>query len=163
MINFFQLYKWLAVPYAEPPVGDKRFKAPESKKTLKKPLEASEIPNSCMQLINKKLSDKLKFSHPYELADDSISKPSEDCLYLNIYVPKKDFKIKKKPILIVIHGGDGTTGTGSLDIQEPSVFAAMTNTIVVTVNYRLGIFGFLQIEGNNGNFNYQFSTLISWF
>lgn len=146
------MYKWLSVPYAEPPVGERRFKDPEPKKPLSSTLQASKVANSCMQLVNQKLSEKLEFSHPYELAKDSISQTSEDCLFLNIYAPEKDFATKKKPILIVIHGGDGTTGTGSLDIQEPSVFAAMTNTIVVTFNYRLGIFGFARIEGDKGIF-----------
>jgi para-nitrobenzyl esterase len=104
-----------------------------------------------MQLINKNISAKLEFTKPFELSEDSISNISEDCLYLNIYAPVDDnFMIKKKPILFVIHGGDGNTGTGALDITEPSIFVTFTDTIVVTINYRLGIFGFLSLNGNDG-------------
>lgn len=64
-----------------------------------------------MQLINLNLSPNLEFSYPFELAKDSTSQISEDCLYLNIYAPvSDDFMVKKKPIMVVIHGGDGTTG-----------------------------------------------------
>ena len=64
-----------------------------------------------MQLINMTLSEDLRFSRPYDLAKNSTSKISEDCLYLNIYAPAdSNFMVKKKPILVIIHGGDGTTG-----------------------------------------------------
>lgn len=145
-----KLYTWLAIPYAEPPTKDKRFKPPEPKKSMSEIYKANKVPNSCMQLFNKKISQNLEFTLPFELKKDSISKISEDCLYLNIYAPASDdFMVKKKPIMVVIHGGDGTTGSGSLDIHEPSIFATMTNTIVVTFNYRLGAFGFLRIEGSD--------------
>ncbi len=109
-----------------------------------------------MQLINKNVTSQLEFTKLFELAVDSSIKTSEDCLFLNIHAPiDEDYMIKKKPVLFVIHGGDGTTGTGSLDIQEPSVFASMTNTIVVTFNYRLGIFGFLNINGEEGKLKWN--------
>ena len=49
--------------------------------------------------------------------------------------------------MVVFHGGDGT---GSLDIHEPSAFVTLTDTIVITFNYRIGIFGFLNIENEDG-------------
>ena len=104
-----------------------------------------------MQLVNMNLSPNLEFSKPYELKKSSAKKVSEDCLYLSIYAPvDDDYMINKKPIMVVIHGGDGTTGSGNLDIQEPSAFVAMSNTIVITLNYRLGIFGFLRLGDNQG-------------
>lgn len=152
-----KLYKWTSIPYAEPPLGDNRFRRADPKNKVSDTLDATKVSNSCMQLINMKLSSNLEFSKPYELAKDSSSRISEDCLYLNIYAPANDdFMIKKKPIMVVIHGGDGPTGSGSLDINEPSVFVTTTDTIVVTFNYRLGIFGFLRldddddIQGNQG-------------
>ena len=144
----FQIFKWSSIPYAEPPIDANRFKAPIPIKPYTSILDATQAPNSCMQLINKNVTSQLEFTKLFELAVDSSIKTSEDCLFLNIHAPiDEDYMIKKKPILFVIHGGDGTTGTGSLDIQEPSVFASMTNTIVITFNYRLGIFGFLNING----------------
>lgn len=146
-----KLYKWQSIPYAEAPIDSKRFKPPMPKSQLSDTLEATKVPNSCMQLIHEKLSPKLEFSKPFELAKNSTSSISEDCLFLNIYAPVDDnFMIKKKPILFIIHGGDETTGTGSLDIHEPSVFSSLTDTIVVTFNYRIGIFGFLRIDNDEG-------------
>ncbi len=105
-----------------------------------------------MQLINRNLSSKIEFTKPFELSSDSISRINEDCLYLNIYAPIDEFNlVRKKPILIIIHGGD-MTGASSLDIQDPSIFSSITDTIVVTFNYRLGIFGFIHINGNEGNY-----------
>lgn len=60
------------------------------------------------------LTENLEFSRPYDLAKNSTSRMSEDCLYLNIYAPvDSNFMTKKKPIMVVIHGGDGTTGKNS--------------------------------------------------
>lgn len=149
-----KLIIWTGVPYAEPPIGNKRFKEAVPKTPFSEVLETKKVANSCMQLVNMQISSNLEFSKPYELAKNSTSNISEDCLYLNIYVPKSDDDdnddSKKKAIMFIIHGGDGTTGSGSLDIHEPSVFATLTNTIVVTINYRLGIFGFLKINENDG-------------
>lgn len=145
-----KLYIWQSIPYAEAPVGAKRFKSPEPKSKLSDTYEATKVPNSCMQMIRMKISEKIEFSKPYELAKNSTSRTSEDCLFLNIYAPIDDeFMVKKKAIMIVIHGGDGTVGTGSLDIHEPSVFVSVTDTIVVTFNYRLGILGFLRIDDDD--------------
>jgi len=132
-------------------LASNRFKPPVPKSQSSDTIEATKVPNSCMQLINEKLNPKLEFSKPFELAKNSTSSINEDCLFLNIYAPVDDnFMVKKKPILFIIHGGDGTTGTGSLDIHEPSVFSSITDTIVITFNYRIGIFGFLKIDNDQG-------------
>ena len=90
---------------------------------------------------------------------------SEDCLYLNIWLPldayidstsTTNLERNKQPILVFFHGGSATTkGSSSLDIYDPSTFVASKSIIVITVNYRLGVFGSLYSEeldlpGNQG-------------
>ncbi|MGH3170721.1 MAG: carboxylesterase/lipase family protein, partial [Trebonia sp.] len=70
---------------------------------------------------------------------------NEDCLYLNIYAPSEIPAGKKLPVLFMIHGGGLTTGAG--DQQDGSLLAQTDGIIVVSVNYRLGPFGFLTLPG----------------
>jgi len=70
---------------------------------------------------------------------------SEDCLFLNVYVPSKDAARAKRPVFVWIHGGALVTGTGT--IYDPSAMVADNNIIVVTINYRLGALGWLVEPG----------------
>ena len=87
-----------------------------------------------------------------------ISPFSEDCLYLNIFVRSNTYlnkESRKRPIMIYIHGGSFTNGATAIDMFEPSTIVAMSDVIVVTINYRLNAFGFIhlsdsEITGNQG-------------
>lgn len=69
---------------------------------------------------------------------------SEDCLYMNIWVPKpKKHLTKKMPILLWLYGGGYVSGSATLDIYNAEILAAENNVIVVTPQYRVGAFGFL--------------------
>jgi carboxylesterase type B len=158
------VYSWLAVPYAEPPINQYRFKAPIEVRQRPEPIEAKNWPNSCVQLErkNSEAADGLKSTlfSGYEMwRVTSESVPiSEDCLYLNIWLPAEAYlKINlhsqshnlepiKPAIMVFFHGGGSVRGSTSLDVYNPAAFVAATNTIVVTVNYRLGIFGNLYLE-----------------
>jgi carboxylesterase type B len=113
---------FLKVAYAEPPIGQFRFKqtVPLQKKLSGK-ISLDTLPPKCMQINT--------------LPQDQTS---EDCLYLNIYVPNTGTKL---PVLVYIHGGSFTSG-GAND-YDGSELAKELNVIVVTVNYRLGVFGFM--------------------
>lgn len=74
---------------------------------------------------------------------------AEDCLHLNIWAPQN---AKDLPVLIYIHGGGFVYGCGSLEQYNGKYFAESENTIIVTINYRLGAFGFLAGRGLKGNF-----------
>ena len=76
------------------------------------------------------------------------SNMSEDCLNLNVFTPAEPQSLKDLPVLVWIHGGAFTNGSGSIPWYHGSSLASR-NTIVVTINYRLGSFGFLG-DGNNG-------------
>ncbi|CAF0710868.1 unnamed protein product [Brachionus calyciflorus] len=150
------VYSWLSVPYAEPPVGPNRFKPPVEVRQRNETIDATKWPNSCIQLAKNDPSNPKGFQgNDMWKVNSDFSKESEDCLYLNIFIPneayhRNDFpgssEPEKFPIMVFFHGGMTTSGSSSLDIYNPSTLVTATKTIVITVNYRLGIFGFLYLE-----------------
>ncbi|XP_014244331.1 venom carboxylesterase-6-like [Cimex lectularius] len=133
---------FLGIPYAEPPVGNLRFREPVPSKPWPGLLNATSVPNDCLQ-----------YSHYYYKMDDPVY-GSEDCLYLNVYVPESPnvHKTNSLPVLINIHSGAFMFLSGSTSGPE---YLLDHNVILVTMNYRLGILGFLSTEddilpGNNG-------------
>ena len=138
----YGVFSWLSIPYAEPPINQNRFM---------KPLPVQSWNNTRDALVWPKLCIQSGYSNAPNLF-------SEDCLYLNIFVRSDAYLNKatsKQPILIYIHGGAFVSGTSSSDMIEPSTLVAMSNVIVVTINYRLNAFGFIhlsdsEITGNQG-------------
>lgn len=127
------------IPYAEPPVGPLRFKAPQKLKTKLVEYSATDYPNRSAQ-------DEWDPQHEFyqkEFYNDTIYKTpiSEDSLYLNIWTPEIDVN-KLKPVMLYIHGGAFVSGTGH-EIEFRTEKYAERDIILVTINYRLGIFGFL--------------------
>ncbi len=124
--------QFLGVPYAEPPVGKLRWRAPEPVRPWHGVRSARDFGNKCVQSSS--------WDHGYE-------KPSytEDCLDLNVYVPDGS---ARRAVLVWFHGGGLTAGAGQ-DVV-PDTFARRTGTVVVTVNYRLGAMGFLATAGLDG-------------
>ncbi|WP_294562825.1 carboxylesterase family protein [uncultured Traorella sp.] len=133
--------KFLGIPYAKKPVGDLRFSPPVECDSWQGELEVIKWPANPIQPINE--------SNPFNL--NSVSGYSEDCLYLNIFVPDKD--IKDTPVMVWFYGGGYTTGGCSFDSYDGSNMAKNNEVIIVTANYRLGLFGFLYMEEINGNNN----------
>jgi len=131
---------WFGVPYAAPPVGQNRWRAPQAVVPWNGVKETTAFSPACRQTAT------------------WIPKPqSEDCLYLNIWAPRAQ-KSRKLPVMVWIHGGGYYGGTGS---QSNYDGASLTKrgVIVVTINYRLGIFGFFshpelaaegKVDGNQG-------------
>lgn len=125
------------IPYAKPPVGPLRFKDPEPMEPWTGIRDALEFGNSCSQ------KDMLT----YEFVG------SDDCLYLNVYKPMKP-TLKKMSVMVWIHGGAYIAGSGSNKYYGPEYFMRK-DVILVTINYRLGVLGFLNLEhevapGNQG-------------
>jgi para-nitrobenzyl esterase len=119
------------VPFAAPPVGDMRWKAPQPAVAWQGTRQAADFSNACWQT-------------PYPAAaaiyQAKLPPLSEDCLYLNIWTPAKSAK-DRLPVMVWIHGGGftrGFSGTSSYN-GEP---LARKGAIIVTINYRLGVFGF---------------------
>jgi para-nitrobenzyl esterase len=122
--------EFLGIPYAEPPVGDLRFRAPVRRKKLRGFRNATTFGPSCFQFG----ADAQHVTTP----------ESEDCLTLNVFVPRNARKPSKLPVMLYFHGGSFRFG-GSSNPYE-SLSNIPNNVIGVSMNYRLGAFGFLPGE-----------------
>ena len=118
------------IPFARPPVGDLRWRAPEPPSKHEKVLEAKAFGPECSQIE----------MAPAYLRIGQKPNRSEDCLYLNIWRPQKSGAF---PVMFWIHGGGLTSGTGSDSMYWGDRLAAQKDVVVVTFNYRLGALGFL--------------------
>lgn len=117
---------WKGIPYARPPVGELRWKAPKAPKKWKGIRKTTEECEPCTQLYT---SSKW-IRQPYAIG-------SEDCLYLNIWRPQS--KKKKLPVYVWIHGGSNNFGKAA--DYNGSALASKSDVVVVVVQYRLGPLG----------------------
>jgi len=123
--------RFLGIPYAQPPVADRRFRPPEPADPWPGVRDASAFGFSAPQT---------------ELAGAAlpgmgVGPQGEDCLHLNVWTPAAD--TGRRPVLVWIHGGGFTVGSGSQTTYDPVALVARGDVVVVTVNYRLGALGFL--------------------
>ena len=127
---------WLGIPYAKPPVGERRFKAPEYVDACDRVFEA--------RYYGKGAYGSLGY-------DDCIQQQmSEDCLYLNIWVNTDD-KTEKKPVMVWIHGGAYVVGSGSeISYSGANLVQKQSDIIMVNINYRLNMYGFMDFSSVPG-------------
>ncbi|XP_025049553.1 neuroligin-2 isoform X2 [Alligator sinensis] len=149
--------QFLGVPYATPPVGPRRWQPPEAPASWAAVRNATAFAPVCPQNVHGVLPAIMLpvwFTDNLEGVAAYVQNQSEDCLYLNVYVPTED-DIRdsgKKPVMLFIHGGSYMEGTGNM--FDGSVLAAYGNVIVVTMNYRLGVLGFLSTGDQAAKGNY---------
>ncbi|XP_031621275.1 acetylcholinesterase 1-like [Contarinia nasturtii] len=130
MLQNIDFYAFKGIPYAQPPIGELRFKAPEPIESWPNVLDAFEHSDSCLG------QTFLSFGH----------KKSENCLYLNVYVPSATAKPDNKlAVMFWIHGGGFLELSGDESYFGPD-FLIEQNVILVTINYRLGALGFLSLD-----------------
>jgi para-nitrobenzyl esterase len=118
------------IPYAASPVGALRFKPPQPAEPWSGTLKAFDFRDAAAQPKG-------------DLASASGVVKSEDCLNLNVWTPKVDGA--RRPVMVWIHGGGFTNGSGAEPLYDGSRLARRGDTVVVTINYRLGAFGFLYL------------------
>lgn len=160
-----QIYRFRGLPYALPPVGDRRWRDAQPAPKWKQPRLADRAAPACVQgeapaeyVTQSGQKQSFFFWEPNRLS-------SEDCLYLDIWTPHLKTDGKKKPVMLWIHGGAFVGGTGSAPIYDGTNLA-LKDVVVVSINYRLGIFGFLShpalsAESPNGTSgNYALSDQI---
>ncbi|WP_417369552.1 carboxylesterase/lipase family protein [Flavobacterium beibuense] len=122
------IHSFKGIPFAQPPVGELRWKAPQPPQKWEGVLKADAFKDNAMQ---KDVFGDMKFRS---------SGMSEDCLYLNVWAPA-DAKDKKLPVLVYFYGGGFVAGDGSEGRYDGETLAR-EGIVTVTLNYRLGIFGF---------------------
>lgn len=120
--------RFLAVPYAEPPVGDLRFRKPVPIRPWRGVLDATVERPACSQLPS---------------TDSATKVVNEDCLHINIYRPAAPRHAGRLPVLFHIHGGGFTGGTANN--HDGGKIAILDDMVVVMVEYRLNAFGFLAL------------------
>ncbi|CAJ1065721.1 LOW QUALITY PROTEIN: acetylcholinesterase-like [Xyrichtys novacula] len=138
---------FLGVPYAKPPVGTLRFRAPEPVNGWQGVKDSTSYPNTCYQVPD----TVYKGFKGAEMWNPNTPL-SEDCLYLNVWSPQFE-KTRTNgpvlaPVLVWIYGGGFNAGTSSLDIYDGRFLCKSEGVVVVSMNYRLGALGFLALPNN---------------
>ncbi|CAF0737223.1 unnamed protein product [Didymodactylos carnosus] len=145
------VHRFYGIPYAEQP---QRFELPVMRSYNSTSTYATQITSGCLQAPG-----GLNYG-PFDLSDLY----GEDCLTLNIFIPHDERAIKKKKaIMVFCHGGSNQVGSASL--FDGSVIAALGDVIVISINYRLNIFGFLSPDKHimKGNYGLQDQLLaLKW-
>jgi len=128
--------EWLGIPYAAPPVGALRWHSPQAPAPWNATLQATQFGSEC--------------------TTTNGTAGSEDCLFVNVWAPATATPASNLPVLVHIHGGGFTGGNGNAD---NSLLASTGDEVVVSMNYRLNIFGFLvddkALGANSGDYGLQ--------
>ncbi|WP_162179533.1 carboxylesterase/lipase family protein [Thermogemmatispora carboxidivorans] len=132
---------WKGIPFARPPLGARRFRPPEPPEpwtgvrptTAFSPM-APQVAEMGASMVGAIGAERVVDPRPI----------SEDCLYLNIWSPAADEG--KRPVMVYIHGGAFTIGSASDPWYDGTSFAERHNIVVVSLNYRLGILGFVYLK-----------------
>ncbi len=144
------------IPYAAPPVGARRFKKPEDPECWRGVRKATQYSAAAVQHVME-MADMPANVHgvPQFMAP---SQYEEDCLYLNVWTPAAE-PDAKLPVFVWIHGGGMVAGSGCEVVCEGIGFAKRKDIVVVTINYRLGFYGFFahpdltaEAGGTSGNY-----------
>ncbi|XP_063980243.1 acetylcholinesterase-like [Diachasmimorpha longicaudata] len=152
------VHVYLGIPFAKPPIGPLRFRKPLPIEPWHGILNATSQPNSCFQ-------ERYEYFSGFEGEEmwNPNTNVSEDCLYLNIWVPQKlrlrhkeapgggGMEKKGMPLLVWIYGGGYMSGTATLDVYDANFMAASSNVIIASMQYRVGAFGFLYLNKHFGN------------
>ncbi|XP_052241965.1 cholinesterase 2-like isoform X1 [Dreissena polymorpha] len=138
----YRMSKFLSIPFAESTAGENRFMKPIPKAPFSSTFDATQLPMACYPSYNE-AEQKL----------DKYVNFTEDCLTLNVFVPHTFEKNVSLPVMVWIYGGAFVEGASVIFPAEG--ISTIGDGIVVTLNYRLGMFGFIQstdgkLPGNQG-------------
>ncbi|XP_069948909.1 carboxylic ester hydrolase isoform X3 [Cherax quadricarinatus] len=145
-------YSFHSIPYAQPPVGELRFKDPLAVENWDDVRDGSQMPPLCPQYT----LDTLMTGR------SSVVEGKEDCLFVNIYTPKPYDSLSLLPVMVFIHGGAWMSGGAR---EYPPHVLMDHDIVLVTIQYRLGVLGFLSTEDDAapGNLGLKDQTLaLTW-
>ncbi|CAG2165402.1 unnamed protein product [Oppiella nova] len=145
---------FLGIPYGKEPTGRLRFRRTHPVRPWTNTFDATRLPPACIQ------SEYTQRLFPVKILNWQIS---EDCLYMNIWSPVTNET--SLPVMVWIHGGMFTIGSVGVDEYDGSVLASFGNVVVVSIQYRLGLFGFLDLENDEipGNMGlYDQAMALKW-
>jgi para-nitrobenzyl esterase len=153
LVNDGRMRVFLGIPFAAPPVGDLRWKAPVRPAPWKGVRDATKYAPRCPQ---------------WPIWADYIFQdagPSEDCLYLDVYTPTKANPAVHLPVMVWIHGGGYAAG-GSSEPRYSNSPLVEHGVVLVNINYRMGVFGFLasedlRREGDGAAGNYGLMDMVA--
>ncbi|PKO67342.1 MAG: carboxylesterase [Betaproteobacteria bacterium HGW-Betaproteobacteria-16] len=136
-------YAWKGIPYAQPPIGALRWKAPEPPAAWKGVRKATAFGHACLQ------NGRIYGPGANNTYDDTIATTlntpvgSEDCLTLNVWRPAS--ATKDLPVIVFVHGGSNISGYTADPVYDGAALARNAKAVVVTLNYRLDVLGFLNL------------------
>ena len=141
-----EYYAFHAIPYASPPVGKLRFKPPK------------ELDDKWVETYNasdQQKGDLKQCAQKAYIETFGTNVENEDCLYLWVYTPSMSNKTFSLPVFVWIHGGAYEIGSGRFSDYGPDRLMKGNDIVIVSINYRLGLFGFLSlgtqdVPGNMG-------------
>ncbi|KAM6177420.1 carboxylesterase 1D-like [Erethizon dorsatum] len=142
---------FLGVPFAKPPLGHLRFAPPQPAEPWSFVKNTTSYPPMCSQ---DPVAGQMASDHLNTRKEKIALTFSEDCLYLNIYTPADLMKRNSLPVMVWIHGGGLVVGGAST--YDGLALSALENVVVVTIQYRLGIWGFFSTgdEHSRGNWGH---------
>lgn len=147
--NGVEIFK--GIPFAAPPVGNLRWKAPQPVQPWRGILICDKFAKAPLQ------KDQARHPKEWKNIDEMNPATSEDCLYLNVWTPEKR-GTKKLPVMVWIYGGGFHVGATDGPVYRGDVYANK-GVVMVSIPYRLGIFGYLahpelSLESGHGSGNY---------
>ena len=136
-------YSWKGIPFAKPPVGALRWKAPVEPTAWQGPLATKSFGNACLQ--NGRIYGPGANNRYDSTIASTLNTPvgSEDCLTLNVWRPASD--TANLPVIVFVYGGSNISGYTADPVYDGAALAKTANAVVVTVNYRVGILGFMHL------------------
>ncbi|MGE0621817.1 MAG: carboxylesterase/lipase family protein [Pseudomonadales bacterium] len=145
--NGIAAYK--GIPYAAPPIGERRFQAPQPAPVWETIFDATGFGAPAIQSYDRELNGSelsIQLATVFTMRTE-MKIDSEDCLYLNVWTPAVDAAgaRKNRPVLVWFHGGGFAYGSGAWPVYDGANLARKGDVVVVTVNHRLNVFGYLHL------------------
>ncbi|MCY3921166.1 MAG: carboxylesterase family protein [Chloroflexi bacterium] len=151
------IHVFRGVPFAQPPVGDLRWRRPQ-------PVEPWDGVREAIEFGPISIQPSRPAAGPFAgIMGHSQEQMSEDCLYLNVWTPGLDDA--RRPVMVWIHGGGLFSGSGSSPAYDGAPLASRGDVVVVTINYRLGALGYLPdpvlADGDEAEGNFGFHDMLA--